>query len=74
MGSNMKIELNDCSKSVVLVGTIARKLQAASASNDRKEMYTLATDIMLECQHIREHTQDAGKVNSIADYIRKVMK
>lgn len=49
----MNIEKADHSNSVVLIGALARKLQAAAASNDTKKIYELSGDIMLEAHHIR---------------------
>lgn len=64
----------DYSTGVVNVNILARKLQGASAKpNNAQEIYKLATDIMLECQRIREHTQESSQTKTLADYIKKVL-
>jgi hypothetical protein len=66
----MKIQETDHSNSVVLIGTLARRLQNAAASNDKKQMYELATDIMLECHHIR---QVLGEPRGLFEKIKKLL-
>lgn len=62
----------DYSSHVVEVGILARKLQAASAhSANKQEIFDLATDIMLECQRIRDYTQDQPL--TLKDYINKIL-
>lgn len=47
-------------ESVVMVSRYARMLNQASASgNEDAFVYEIATNIMLECQRIREVTQNA---------------
>lgn len=69
----MKINDGDYSKSVVAVNALARELQkkAAVPNNDR-EIYKLATDIMLECQEIRDLTKQEPK--TLSDYIKRIFK
>jgi hypothetical protein len=69
----MKIAKDDYANSVVVVGMLARKLQNVSASNDQKAVYEIATDIMLECQHIREQLGAKTQPKSIADYIKRIL-
>lgn len=61
----------DYSSHIVQVGILARKLQAASAPSDNKqEIFDLTTEIMLECQRIREYTRPKDKL--LKDYIDKI--
>ena len=70
----MKIADNGYATSVVIVGNLARKMQAASApSGNDKEGYKLATDIMLECQNIREKLNHNTTPRTISDYIKRIL-
>lgn len=61
----------DYSSHIVQVGILARKLQAASApSGNKQEIFDLTTEIMLECQRIREYTRPKDKL--LKDYIDKI--
>lgn len=61
--------------SVVQIHSLARKLQTISAGNgNEKEMYRLATDIMLECQHLREMVQERSQPRTIMDYINRIVR
>lgn len=65
----------DYSYSVVTVGQLARKLQQASASQTNiRQVYELSTNIMLECQRIRECTQMEASPKTLMDYIKQVLK
>jgi predicted small metal-binding protein len=66
----MNIEKADHSNSVVMIGALARKLQNAAAGDDRKEVYKIATDIMLEAHHIRILLGDR---ENIFDKIKKYL-
>lgn len=70
----MNIDKTDHSANVVAVGELARKLQKASASpNNTKQVYELATTIMLECQHIRETLGQDAQPRTIMDYVKRVL-
>lgn len=63
----------DYSHAVVAVGLLARKLQAASANPlHTADVYKVATEIMFECQYIREVLQPPPK--TLKDYIKRVLQ
>lgn len=67
----MKIANIDYAQNVVRIGSLARQLQARSAKpQNHDEAYRIATDIMLECQQIREQTQKRTSV--LKDYINRI--
>lgn len=69
----MKINDGDYSKSVVAINALARELQKkAAVPNNEKAVYKLATDIMLECQEIRDLTKQEPK--TLSDYIKSIFK
>jgi hypothetical protein len=71
----MRISGSDYSQSVVTVGQLARRLQQASATQTNiKQVYELSTNIMLECQRIRECTQLQASPKTLTDYIKQVLK
>lgn len=59
----MKIQNPDYSKSVVLINTLARALQNASAKPDNhNRVYEITNDIMIECEAIsRQITLNQSK-------------
>ena len=66
---------SDYSYSVVTVGHLARKLQQASATQSNvRQVYELSTNIMLECQRIRECTQNEASPKTLMDYIKQIIK
>lgn len=71
----MNLSSQDYSGSVVAIGALARQLQSASANNQNpQKVYELATNIMLECQRVRECTQREASPRTIGDYIKRVFK
>lgn len=68
----MKIDKNDYSSSVVAINALARKLQKEAAHPDNVQaVYKIATDIMLECQNIRQLTNKPPK--TLAGYIKRIL-
>lgn len=68
----MKLDKNDYAGHVVAVNAMARELQKKAARPDNTQaVYKIATDIMLECQRIRELTNHPPK--TLMDYIKRVL-
>lgn len=67
--------MNNYGYSVVQIHSMARKLQAISAGNgNEKQIYEIATNIMLECQHLREMVQQKSEPRTIMDYIKRIVR
>lgn len=60
----------DYANAVVAVNNLARKLQKVAASDDRTEIYRTATEIIFECNEIREVLREKPK--TLKEYIRQV--
>ena len=69
----MKVDKKDYSSAVVAINAMARELQkqAAKPFNDAA-LYKIATDIMFECQDIRQQTAQEPK--TLKDYIKRIFK
>lgn len=68
----MKVNTNDYAGHVVAVNAMARDMQKKAARPDNTQaVYKIATDIMLECQRIREITNKPPK--TLMDYIKRVL-
>lgn len=71
----MRVDKNDYSGSVVAVNALARELQKRAAKpNNHQAIYRIATDIMLECQHLREMVQQKSEPRTIMDYIKRIVR
>ena len=69
----MGTHMNNIGNSVVQIGILSRKLQSVSArSGTDKEVYEIATNIMLECQHLKEMTQKKSSRMTLKDYIERL--
>jgi len=55
-------------------GEEAMLQQASATQTNIKQVYELSTNIMLECQRIRECTQAEASPKTLTDYIKQVLK
>lgn len=64
--------MTNLGQSITAVNALARKIQSASADGRRNaEVYELATQLIIEAQHIREMTQQRTNVEiTIADIVK----
>jgi hypothetical protein len=59
---------------VVQIHAMGRKLQTISAANGNdKELYELATNIMMECQHLRNLIQDKPEPKKVMIYVEGIL-
>lgn len=59
---------------IVAINNLARKIQTVGADGRRNaEVYELATELLIQAQHLRELTQERTKAEkTLADFIKRI--